>query len=78
MYRMQGGKYVVCCVGGGIYNTAHAYTRKLENALGPRWLVICTWRARGKSCADGKSEDELNVTEAIEVKKKSRGTSFSS
>lgn len=26
--------------------------------------------ARGKSCADGKSEDELNVAETIEVKKK--------
>lgn len=36
MCQMQGGKYVVCRVGGGIYNTAQAYTRELENALGPR------------------------------------------
>jgi len=62
-----------------VYCTRLLYAKGLENALGPRWLVIfCTWRVREeiRACADGKSEDELNyVTEIIGVKKKSPGTS---
>jgi len=68
--RTHDVKHVVCRVGGK-YNT-YDCTRGLENVLGTRWLVICMRRPRGKSSAGGKSEDELNVAETIQVEEKPR------